>query len=449
MKIVLFSTNSNHFDGIKFLTDEYPEVKENLSKLTKIYSDVKLSIATQLPGKFLIDYEGTEIKNKLPDVEYTILKGNDAQTIAEEIYSLRPDVVIEASFWERPYDWLSVMDSMICRELEDKGIKTVSNSIETCLTCFDKAITQQKLFENKFNIAKGIYVHHNLFLCAGTKKAVKTNVYRESVLYRIQKLNFPVVIKDTCGLSSYGMEVCQTFEEVKTYLDSKRNNSDRLVEELVQGEQFGIELYSTKSGYKMGPLYKFTTNKWGITSPKLSVKAGPVKQEKYKLDELEATLLRLAKIFNLKGVAQFDLVFSNDKWFIIEINPRLSGMSECSVITLGKSVQQILLETVLDEKKTDEENYAISLKFEVLDKEKIEKIKNFDFIKKIIRIENLNARQLREMGYTEIILSSKNSFNELKANLESLKKECDFLSEEEFVHSFELLDSIETNTMNL
>ena len=75
-------------------------------------------------------------------------------------------------------------------------------------------------------------------------------------------------------------------------------------------------------------------------------------------------------------------------------------------------------------------------------KDKIEKIKSFDFVKTIIRIENLNARQLREMGYTEIILSSKNSFNELKANLESLKKECDFLSEEEFVHSFELLDSI-------
>ena len=111
----------------------------------------------------------------------------------------------------------------------------------------------------------------------------------------------------------------------------------------------------------MGPLYKFTTNKWGITSPKLSVKAGLVKDKKYKLDELETTLLRLAKIFGLKGVTQFDLVFSDEKWFIIEINPRLSGMSECSAISLGKSVQQILLETVLDEKKNDEANYAAPL----------------------------------------------------------------------------------------
>lgn len=50
-------------------------------------------------------------------------------------------------------------------------------------------------------------------------------------------MNFPVIVKDTLGAGSIGVEVMNAYEEVESFLNSNRNNSDIIVEELIQGEQ--------------------------------------------------------------------------------------------------------------------------------------------------------------------------------------------------------------------
>ena len=54
------------------------------------------------------------------------------------ILKYKPDFAIAMSFWVNPYDWLTVNDALVADELEKTGIRTVCNSVETGLICFDK-----------------------------------------------------------------------------------------------------------------------------------------------------------------------------------------------------------------------------------------------------------------------------------------------------------------------
>ncbi len=88
-------------------------------------------------------------------------------------------------------------------------------------------------------------------------------------------MNFPVIVKDTLGAGSIGVEIMNSYEEVESFLNSNRNNSDIMVEELIQGEQCGTEIHGVEGRYSVLPPIAFSVTKEGITDPLSSVKFGP------------------------------------------------------------------------------------------------------------------------------------------------------------------------------
>lgn len=142
---------------------------------------------------------------------------------------------------------------------------------------------------------------------------------------------------------------------------------------------------------------------------------GPVNNPKYKIQNLKAELLRMAKLLDFNGVAQVDLVFNlqEEKWYFIEINPRLSGMT------------QIILES------KDNKKYC-ALKLPLLKKDEIEMVKTFDFVYHISQVENIAAKQKREEGYCEIIFGKVDSAGALENQLDELKIKIPHLIDEGF-----------------
>ena len=136
-------------------------------------------------------------------------------------------------------------NGIIAEILQTSGIKTICHPSKTALECFDKNKTHNFLSTNKYKVPNSVYVHHELYWGERNKLEVKNNVYKEYVHHNIKTLKFPVVIKDTVGLSSYGMEVATTYNQVISFLSSKRNNSDRIIEEYIEGLQFGTEIHGT------------------------------------------------------------------------------------------------------------------------------------------------------------------------------------------------------------
>lgn len=498
MRILFYSTNSNIFDGKSTNLQTRPFLAEQWENLAEKHPEHKFLIATQLPGTFLIDVAENEIARKAKSVDYFLIQDDDEDKTAEFLSSLKPDIAVAATFYTPPFDWLGVKDAIVAENLRRKGIKTICHPLEAEMICFDKWETHQ-FFETlaemdktyhlpKINFAHAIHFDHELFINGGNHREIKSNVYKTAFFEQLRKMRFPVIIKDTTGLSSYGMDVVQSFDEAKNIILSKKTTSSRIIEEMIPGEQFGLEIVryksegSRSSAIAFFPPFKFSVNKWGITSPKQSVKVGPVlDKEKYALEELFSMILRICEELNLNGSANFDLVFNSEekKWYILEINPRLSGMTTTYAACFGKTVPEMLFDIValvLRENKKSSlaaeaeqscQNYneidssearnnekistfidkansrpTMNIKFPLLATEKIERLYSLPFVKIVNQQENLGARQLREKGYAEVIFTAE-TFDELRKNLETLKSEFkDDMEEIFFDKAMELLNQI-------
>ncbi|MGN0716628.1 ATP-grasp domain-containing protein [Treponema berlinense] len=419
MRILLYSTSSNIFEPKTAVVKNFPSSAQQLELLAKSFPEHSFIVTTQFPGMFLLDMNGSENFQKANNVQYEIIKSDDESEIADFLYSLNPEIAIAATFFVTPFDWLTAKDALVADFLRQKGIKTVCHSVKTALTCFDKWQTHQKLLQLKINTPKALYINHALFINAGNRKTVKSNVYKTALLSEIKKLNFPVVIKDTTGLSSYGMDVLENFSQVHDWLRSKKFTSDRIVEEFIKGEQFGTEIESILSKptqpkknsgcflHKILPPMIFSVNKYGITSPKQSVKLGPVTKPEYKMEELNKILKKIAESLDFEGITQIDLVFAQKKWFVIEINPRLSGMTASYAAMQNMTIFERILKTAgIQNKNEQKENFVLNIKFPLLTEEEMKKLSKKSFVKQVYQTENLAAKQEREKGYCEVILTS-------------------------------------------
>lgn len=444
MKILFYSSNSNYFDYNTFKIYSYPTCKMDFKKLQNDFPQHEFFVVAELPAMFLIDLENNGTVEKSKNVKYFIYNSEEkicVEDFSKKIIEYNPDVAIPISFWVNPFDWLSIKDSMIADCLKTNGIKTFCNSTLTSQICFDKNSTYQKMQElisnNKIEnlkIPKSVYVHHELFWAERNRNELKENVYKEFIFSQIKNLNYPVIIKDTFGVSSYGMEVATNYNQVISFLNSKRNNSDRIIQEYIDGFHFGTEIFSTsdfsnstennfseKNHFVLSP-FIFSTNKYGITSPKQSVKLGPINDEKFFISKLKKSLLQLATEFNFSGITQVDLILKNDQWYLIEINPRVSGMSKTYSVTLEKKLLEIFIELFLFDKSDknifeqifEKNNFAINFKIPLLQKNQFDELSKNPNVKYLNQMENLIAKQDREKGFCQVVLNSKNSFEELK-----------------------------------
>lgn len=452
MKIVFYSTNSNTFDKETYKIDVMASNESQFLSFKAAHPQHQFICVTQAPGLFM------------PEKSAIVLDGSlTAQQVAGEIKKLQPDLALAMSFWVTPYDWLPINDSLVAEELEKAGVRTIAHPVESSLICFDKWRTHQKLLQEGFKIAPAVFVDHDLYFCAGSHKEVVTNVYRASIRSQLEKLHLPLIIKDVASLSSYGMTVVHSYGEAVGYLNSKRNNSNRLVEEYLEGEQYGLEVYGLPGNYNVLPPMRFSLNQYGITSPKQSAKFGPFELNK----ELRSLVVKLAECLQIKGAAQVDLIKvkadcesgnsgagksaseggktsanansgscrensgtcetgSDSPWRIIEINPRLSGMSFSYATGLGLSVFEMLWRTcickLIGESGTPEGQEALppmkttlSLKLPIVNLAEMEKILAIPGVRLLNQTNDTLAKQEREKGFCECIITGENAADVEKA----------------------------------
>ena len=419
MRILFYSTSSNHYDGEAIKTTTFPSWSEQWDFLASKHPEHEFIIATQLPGMFLLDVEKNEIAKKSSKIRYQILQSDKEKQIAEELACLKPDLAVALSFYVMPYDWLPIKDAIVADFLRSAGIRTICHSVETSLICFDKWQTHQFLEKIGVPCAKAVYLHHELYINAGNRREIKSNVFTTAVFHQIKKLNFPLIIKDTTGLSSFGADVVHSYDDAIGILRSKKTTSDRIIEEMIQGIQAGAEIYGIHDGthgmYTVFPPFLFSVNQYGITSPKQSEKTGPITKssplyEKYKISELTALLLKLADELQLNGIAQIDLVFNGKNWFVIEINPRLSGMSTSYAASSNRFLSELIWEEIIERClsesfSTSEKIFrqTINQKIPLLGKEELNALFSRPEVVFVHQIENKAAKQIREQGYCEVI----------------------------------------------
>jgi len=424
MKIVLYNTTSNFFDSQFSTNTLLPRRADEWDKMAELYPEHEFILITKMPGSYLLDIKGNDIIRKSDKIKYIILGENDsAEEIAELIRDIAPAVAVAVSIPGFPLDWNTLKDAVIAEQLEKFGIKTVAHKVFTAIATFDKWRSHLALRELGFGVAKAVYVHNDLFWVEKDNPVIETNVYKEYILYRIKGMTFPVIIKDTVGAGSMGISIAESYEQAEEILTAEANDADLIVEELVQGEQFGTEIHGVKGKYHVLPPFSFSMNEEGITDPFQSVKFGPVTDKKYHIPQLQESLRRLAEAAEFAGCTQVDLVFHNDKWYVIEINPRWSGMTTTTAAAEGRSPFSIFIESAVgsdvDYSKWENLKYVLNFKIPALEDDELERLYAFPNVKYVMK--SVYSRPGSEMQYCEVVYGGFDTKEELMDGLKSLR----------------------------
>ena len=392
MRIVFYSTNSNVFDEETFKITVMPSNESTFESFCAAHPEHEFFCVSQKPAMFM------------PENAVCLPQNADLDEVVSAIYELKPDLAIAMTFWIEPYDWLPVNDALVAEKLEACGLHTVCHSVECALNCFDKWRTHNMLARSGFKVPNAVFVDHDLYFCAGSNREVLRNVYKDSVMTQIKKMKLPLIIKDTTGLSSYGMTVVHTYGEAIGYLNSKRNNSNRLIEEFIEGQQYGLEIYGTPGNYTVLPPFTFSVNQYGITSPKQSVKYGPCPLP----DELRDMMLKLAEGLGLCGAAQVDLILDDKgQWHIIEVNPRLSGMTYTYAVACGISVFEMIYRSCVEKRPLPQPAaFVMSLKLPLMTENQMSEILKLEGVRLLNQTNDLAAKQEREKGFCECIIAA-------------------------------------------
>lgn len=439
MRILFYSASPSRFDSSKVQSVILPSWGEQWDSLARAHPEHEFIIASQPSGMFLPDISEDTADGGKAHILHKIIKNDKEADIAEELSALRPDMAVALSSYSPPYDWFPIKDAMIADFLRDKGIKTICHPVETGLICFDKWRAHEFFSRAGAPRAEALYLHHELFINAGNRRELKSNVFSDSLLHQMRRMRFPLIIKDTTGLSSLGADVVKSFDEAAGVLRSKKTTSDRIIEEMICGEHFGTEIYGSGGNYDILPPFMMSVNKYGITSPKQSLKAGPLptgseeSESRYRLSELRDTLLHLARELRLDGIAQTDLVFDGEKWFVIEVNPRLSGMSPAYAASAGIPLGEMVFKKLIGPGKPEDIKFSptLSIKFPVLERGLLYKLKSLPYVGFVGQIENKGARQIRERGYCEVILTGETK-ERLKENTMDMLEKFPALSRKDF-----------------
>jgi biotin carboxylase len=393
--------------------------------MAALYPDHELILVTKIPGVYLLDMNGSDIAVKSDKIQYVLLDDHDSvEEVAKLIYDLAPAMAVAVSTPAFPLDWSAIKDALIAEELEKLNIPTISHNVYTSVAFFDKWRSHLVLRELGFGVAKAIYIHKDQFWVEKTNPAIATNVYKEYILHRVKDMAYPVIIKDTVGAGSMGIQIADSYQQAEALLTAESNNVDLIVEELVQGEQFGTEIHGVRGKYHVLPPFAFSINEAGITDPFQSVKFGPVTNEKYHIPQLQESLRRMAETFRFAGTAQVDLAFREGKWYVIEINPRWSGMTTTAAAAEGRSPFSIFIESAVgspaDYSKWENLKYVLNFKMGAIDDAELERLGAYPNVRYVMK--TVSTSPGREIQYCEVVFGGYDTKEELLAGLVGLRE---------------------------
>ena len=340
MKIAVFSSSGNGGDS-KFMSPYhfFPSRADEWDEISRLFPEHEFKVYMSLHGGSFIDEDGKKILIHSEKVPYTIIPVEyGIDEIVDLIMTDQPDIAVALTTPIIPYDWGAVRDSLVAEGLREKGVKVIAHSTQLSEEAFEKHKINARLRDLGFPVPEGVFVNKKLYNAHKEEPDIMRNAYRDFINKRIEKLAFPVIIKCDSGAGSEGLSVAKCLDEAVEILDNDESGMDMIVEEKIEGINFGAEIYGADGRYCFkGPII-FSSNANGVIDPFAGVKYGPVTGKEYKVDELKTQLLSLAEKLGFCGGVEIDLMFTGSEWYIIEINPRFSLMSMLTAAIDGRNI---------------------------------------------------------------------------------------------------------------
>lgn len=259
--------------------------------------------------------------------------------IAERILAWGADGVVSLAF----PDEAGLRDALVKEKLAAHGIPAVTNGPEPSRLLADKWETKKILADYGLDTPRGMLVDGTLLKNGGAD----VPVYADIIRWKAEEIGFPLLTKAVWGSSGNGIRFIPDRAALEEYLATP-DEGNYVMEQCITGELCTVELVGADGEYAVQPLCftgptggKPTFAFWELRS------SAPRPADDAAFVPVAEKLKRLCAGLGITGVINLDIIYSGGTYWVLEINPRVSGATALGVAASGRNTYLAMTEILL------------------------------------------------------------------------------------------------------
>ncbi|WGN89476.1 ATP-grasp domain-containing protein [Ligilactobacillus faecis] len=310
------------------------------------------------------------------EIEY-FMEGISEEELAKRIINWCPDLVVSISLPDNN----AVRDASLSRFFSKNKIPYIMHPLESVMILSNKWDTVRFLRKRGVEVPKTIYVSGDLI----SKRVNGYGSYLNIIEHKLNSFCFPCIVKPLWDSMSQGIKKFEDLKNLMAFLRSIK--VDHIIQEYVSGELLGIEAITYGEDVYFQPLIKKYTDE--NLMPFAHLRYGPYEElGDEELNTLKNKLKCICLELRLNGSVEFELIYDKKKSrvYILEINPRISGMTNLSSMISKENTYTLLAKRKLPTHKLPYQ-YAVELplkKFTAEDEKKVSGINEVRNIQKVV-----------------------------------------------------------------
>ena len=161
--------------------------------------------------------------------------------------------------------------------------------------------------------------------------------YKKNLKQRVLRnlsSNYPLVVKPSNEGSSIGVEICKNFNQLKLSVAKLiKNYKTLVVENYIAGQEIQVAVINGKAlgAIELQPKRKFYDYKAKYSKAALTRHIMPANLSKKNYNKVLKLSEKAHKLLNCRGVTRSDFKFTNNKFYLLEINTQ-PGMTDLSLV---------------------------------------------------------------------------------------------------------------------
>jgi carbamoylphosphate synthase large subunit len=266
-------------------------------------------------------------------------------------------------------------DGLLKSKLVDKEIKVIAHSIEVVKTLSHKGLAREYFKERHFDVAPG-----GEFLNKDKIKLLASDI------------GFPIVLKEPNLSGGNGVFIIHNEKELEEFHMKQVEKNDYVLEKFIPGIECSIEVVGINETYKcLPPVYKGETN-MGL-HPLDKVRITPFWDSKAN-DIMMDIALDIAKNLAICGIIEIEIIWDPicRKAHLIEVNPRISGVTNLTNIHSEFSVEEDLVNMLIGKFAVRETHLTNKVTLEIPYKE-ILTLNDIDDLEKLKTVKKIIVRK--------------------------------------------------------
>ncbi len=223
-------------------------------------------------------------------------------------------------------------DGTIQSVLESLGVPYSGSNPLTSALCMNKKQSKRILKAEGIPIANGISIYKH-----------------EGVnLKEIEKLKYPMVVKPNSGGSSLGISLVYSRDELRSaILEGFKYGNEIIIEEYINGSEYTVPLLNGKSLPTLSIVHKSNFFDYKSKYDDIDTLEEVAALPDFLQSEINEIAEKCYRIFDCKAYARVDIIVSNGKPYVLELNT-LPGMTKNSLFPKSAKAAHMSYSTLLD-----------------------------------------------------------------------------------------------------